>query len=307
MDVTAAFRSAASTAALDRRAAASPARADQLVASAPLPAPSARSPVLKSAHDTLALVGELRAFVARHRGAYLREDADADATRDGIESEVRLSVEACQAHVDMLRSVVTRRAAAETDPPQAVAHLHGVVLIVTERLAAVAAGFDACREVRFRKVLAEAERKRLRAPPRVGAPSLAAEPGSSASDAPPPPGTATEEPSRRQTQTQLETTGGGSDDLLMEELTGTLSRVKAAERSVLEMSALSSLFAGHVQRQMAQIETLYAEAVESTRRIEGGNVELRKTLERRGEGRKIVAVILFVATFGLLFLDWMSG
>ena len=36
-------------------------------------------------------------------------------------------------------------------------------------------------------------------------------------------------------------------------------------------------------------------------------VELRKTLERRGEGRKIVAVILFVATFGLLFLDWMSG
>ena len=306
MDVTAAFRSAASTAALDRRAAASPARADQLVASAPLPAPSARSPVLKSAHDTLALVGELRAFVARHRGAYLREDADADATRDGIESEVRLSVEACQAHVDMLRSVVTRRAAAKTDPPQAVAHLHGVVLIVTERLAAVAAGFDACREVRFRKVLAEAERKRLRAPPRVvGAPgSLAADPGSSASDAPPPPGTATE-PSQR--QTQLETTGGGSDDLLMEELTGTLSRVKAAERSVLEMSALSSLFAGHVQRQMAQIETLYAEAVESTRRIEGGNVELRKTLERRGEGRKIVAVILFVATFGLLFLDWMSG
>ena len=93
----------------------------------------------------------------------------------------------------------------------------------------------------------------------------------------------------------------------MEELTGTLSRVKAAERSVLEMSALSSLFAGHVQRQMAQIETLYAEAVESTRRIESGNVELRKTLERRGEGRKIVAVILFVATFGLLFLDWMSG
>lgn len=304
MDVTAAFRSAASTAALDRRAAASPARADQLVASAPLPAPSARSPVLKSAHDTLALVGELRAFVARHRGAYLREDADADATRDGIESEVRLSVEACQAHVDMLRSVVTRRAAAKTDPPQAVAHLHGVVLIVTERLAAVAAGFDACREVRFRKVLAEAERKRLRAPPRVGAPTLAADPGSSASDAPPPPGTATE-PSQR--QTQLETTGGGSDDLLMEELTGTLSRVKAAERSVLEMSALSSLFAGHVQRQMAQIETLYAEAVESTRRIEGGNVELRKTLERRGEGRKIVAVILFVATFGLLFLDWMSG
>ena len=156
----------------------------------------------------------------------------------------------------MLRSVVMRRAAAKTDPPQAVAHLHGVVLIVTERLAAVAAGFDACREVQVRKVLAEAERKRLRAPPRVvGAPgSLRRRSGIVGERRAASPGTTATEPSQRQTQL-----GGGSDDLLMEELTGTLSRVKAAERSVLEMSALSSLFAGHVQRRMARIETLYSE------------------------------------------------
>ena len=81
-----------------------PDRADELVAPRTLPPPSSRSPVLKSAHDTLALVRELGVFVAKHRSQYLREDKDADAVRDGIESEVRLSVQACQAHVDMLKS-----------------------------------------------------------------------------------------------------------------------------------------------------------------------------------------------------------
>jgi syntaxin 18 len=47
--------------------------------------------------------------------------------------------------------------------------------------------------------------------------------------------------------------------------------------------------------------------VESTRTLEGGNVALRKTVSRRGDTQTIIAVILFVATFGLLFLDWMSG
>ena len=51
----------------------------------------------------------------------------------------------------------------------------------------------------------------------------------------------------------------------------------------------------------------YPRAVESTRRLEGGNVELRKTISRRGDSQLIVAVILFVATFGILFLDWLSG
>ena len=90
------------------------------------------------AHDALALVRELHGFVARNRGAYLEESDDADATRDDIETEVRLSVQACQAHVEMLKSTVQARAAGKEDTPQTVAHLHGVVLIVTERLAKVA-------------------------------------------------------------------------------------------------------------------------------------------------------------------------
>ena len=164
MDVSAAFRAAAAAHALERRFG-SPDVVERLVAPRALPPPSSRSPVLKSAHDALALVRELHGFVARNRGAYLEESDDADATRDDIETEVRLSVQACQAHVEMLKSTVQARAAGKEDTPQTVAHLHGVVLIVTERLAKVASAFDQCREVRFKKVLAEADRKRRRAPP----------------------------------------------------------------------------------------------------------------------------------------------
>ena len=61
------------------------------------------------------------------------------------------------------------------------------------------------------------------------------------------------------------------------------------------------------EAQAAQIEQLYAQAVESTRNLESGNVQLKKTIKRRGEGSFIVGIVLFIATFSLLFLDWLQG
>lgn len=298
MDVSAAFRAAAMAHALERKIVATPDRADQLVAPRTLPPPSSRSPVLKSAHDTLALVRELGTFVAKHRSQYLREDKDADAVRDGIESEVRLSVQACQAHVDMLKSTVQEHAAARADGPQGIAHMHGVVLIVTEYLARVAAAFDRCREVRFKRVLTEAERKRRRAP----APTATPRPVPSETS----PAASSTAHHEHQQQQQMDPRNAEGDSLV-EELTGLVEQVRRAESQVVEMSALSSLFATHVQAQAAQIETLYAQAVESTRRLESGNVELKKTIARRGDSQMIVGLILFVATFSVLFLDWISG
>ena len=101
-DVTEVFRDAARGYAMRSLRGMTSDRADGLCAEKRLPPPSARSPVLKSAYDTLALVRELRSFVARHRGDYLREGKDSDGVRDGIESEVRLSVKACQAHISLL-------------------------------------------------------------------------------------------------------------------------------------------------------------------------------------------------------------
>ena len=58
---------------------------------------------------------------------------------------------------------------------------------------------------------------------------------------------------------------------------------------------------------MAVQNRLYAQAVESTRNLESGNVQLKKTIKRRGEGSFIVGIVLFIATFSLLFLDWLQG
>jgi syntaxin 18 len=188
----------------------------------------------------------------------------------------------------------------------------GVVLIITEYLQRVAASFDSCREVRFKKVLAEAEHKRRRAPPpskkttktteTTHASSASASASASTSTSYQ---TSGEHDPQQQQQQQRRLSSEG--DVLVDELTGLVEQVRRAEGKVVEMSALSSLFASHVQSQAQQIERLYTAAAESTRNLEGGNVELRKTTSRRGDSQLIVAVILFVATFGLLFLDWMSG
>ena len=305
MDVSDAFREAAHRA-YASQSGMTPDRADALVAPRDLPPPSARSPVLKSAHDTLVLVRELRAFVTRHRADYLREGKDSDTVRDGIESEVRLSVKACQAHITMLKSTVQEVEAGKTEGVQGVAHMHGVVLILTEFLQRVAASFDQCREVRFKKVLAAAEHRRRRAPHRP--------PTTPRRNAEPTPAASTTETfgdvssidQRRQVQAQVrvhETEG----DQLVDELTTLVEQVRRAEGQVAELSALSSLFATHVQAQAAQIEQLYAQAVESTRNLESGNVQLKKTIKRRGEGSFIVGIVLFIATFSLLFLDWLQG
>ena len=304
MDVTGAFRESAHRT-YASQAGMTPDRADALVAPRDLPPPSARSQVLKSAHDTLVLVRELRAFVARHRADYVREGKDSDTVRDGIESEVRLSVKACQAHITMLKSTVQEVEAAKTEGVQGVAHMHGVVLIVTEMLQRVVASFDQCRKVRFKKVLAEAEHRRRRAPPRPPTPPRRnTEPAPAASTTAEGSNTETTETSGHQVQAQVHVTEG---DVLVDELTTLVEQVRKAEGQVAEMSALSSLFATHVQAQAAQIEQLYAQAVESTRNLESGNVQLKKTIKRRGEGSFIVGIVLFIATFSLLFLDWLQG
>ena len=295
MDVSDAFREAAHRA-YASQSGMTPDHADALVAPRDLPPPSARSPVLKSAHDTLVLVRELRAFVTRHRADYLREGKDSDTVRDGIESEVRLSVKACQAHITMLKSTVQEVEAGKTEGVQGVAHMHGVVLILTEFLQRVAASFDQCREVRFKKVLAAAEHRRRRAPPRP--PTPAASTTETIGDE------SSIDQQQRQAQAQVHETEG---DALVDELTTLVEQVRKAEGQVAELSALSSLFATHVQAQAAQIEQLYAQAVESTRNLESGNVQLKKTIKRRGEGSFIVGIVLFIATFSLLFLDWLQG
>ena len=76
---------------------------------------------------------------------------------------------------------------------------------------------------------------------------------------------------------------------------------------MLEVSALSAAFSSHVAQQAAQIEALYAAAVESSANLARGNAELGAALEHSAGVRLYVAAILLGAALLLLLLDWQAG
>jgi len=243
-----------------------------------------------------------RSYVETHRKAYARAD---DATRDAFEAETSASIGECQRCVARAKDAVEAARApggALSRSPQCAAHLFGIGLILSESLNELARMFDRVRESRFASALARAERERERRRPAKRA-THAAFGVSWADDRV---GDDVDgvhvEGVERQTQVHEE-----RQDALEEELTQLLEQVRVAERNVLEMSALSSLFATHVQAQAEQIESLYQDAIESSRHLDVGNVEMRKTIARKGSAQKWVALFLLIAALALLFLDWYSG
>lgn len=243
-----------------------------------------------------------RTYVEEHRGAY---KGASDRERDAFEAETSESIGECQRCVARARDAVedARDGGALARAPQCAAHLHGIGLILSDALNDVARAFDKVRETRFAATLERAERERQRR--RAATRARYDDAGTGA------PGGDDDGLVRavhvdgvemRQEQAHAERQDG-----LEEELTQLLDQVRMAEKNVIEMSALSSLFATHVQAQAEQIESLYQDAIESSRHLDMGNVEMKKTIARKGSAQRYVALILLVATLGLLFLDWYSG
>ena len=65
-----------------------------------------------------------------------------------------------------------------------------------------------------------------------------------------------------------------------------------------------NLFAQKTSEQSAQVEHLFAAAAEATAEVKKGNEQLVQADERSASFRKYILVILFTASFILLFLDW---
>ena len=244
------------------------------------------------------------AYVDANRAEYKRADARA---RDAFEAECAGAMKECQRCVGAARDGVERaraRGGALARAPQCAAHLHGIGLILSERLNDVARKFDKVRETRFAATLERAERERRRKAAAKKA-TYDASAGRSGTGDPSTSSSAVRvERVERVEQAQAHVE---RQDALEEELTQLLDQVRLAEKNVLEMSALSSLFSTHVQAQAEQIEALYQDAIESSRHLDWGNVEMKKTIERKGGAQRIIAFIFLVATLGLLFLDWYSG
>ena len=252
--------------------------------------------VLRYAETAVRALGTTRAYVEAHGRGY---KSASDGERDAFEAETSASIRECQRCVGAARDAVerARRGGALMRAPQCAAHLYGIGLILNDALNEVARTFDRVRETRFAETLARAERERQR---RSAARRATYVESGSGGDA----GVSAVRVEDIETQTQAHVE---RQDDLERELTQLLDQVRAAEKNVVEMSALSSLFATHVQAQAEQIESLYQEAIDSSRHFDMGNVEMKKTIARKGDAQRYVAIILLIATIALLFLDWYSG
>eukprot|EP00898_Chlorokybus_atmophyticus_P000466 jgi/Chlat1/141/Chrsp1S03231 len=249
-----------------------------------------RSAFSQTANEMYSNIRTMATFVSQHRRDYTEPDRLTERERDHIENEVGLFVKACRARIETLTASIPSAAKSNADMR---AHQHGMVLIISERLATVTSTFDKYRAIRFQQVLNK--RKSFKR-----GLLLKQQPSSLPPDAN---GKVEELLPADPQQAQLEM----ENRALQEELVGLADQVQQAERSMLEMSALNQLFSTHVVQQAQQIEMLYTQAVAVSANIQTGNKELHKAVSYNSSSRAYIILILAVAIFGLLFLDWYAS
>ncbi|KAL9324517.1 hypothetical protein ACSQ67_009374 [Phaseolus vulgaris] len=237
-----------------------------------------------------------------------RRDYDIYAIR--LWSHLRLVstfIKTCQEQIDILKNSINQEEetskgwlgiAATKSNADTIAHKHGVVLILSERLHTVTAQFDQLRAVRFQDAINKAmPRRKLNRVTRKDSAETSKSDGMELRE----PEELRAEPLRVQQQLLDDETRA-----LQVELTTLLDTVQETETKMVEMSALNHLMSTHVLHQAQQIEHLYEQAVEATTNVELGNKELSQAIKRNSSSRTFLLLFLFVLTFSVLFLDWYS-
>ncbi|PKA52002.1 Syntaxin-81 [Apostasia shenzhenica] len=271
--------------------------------------PTHRLPFMRAALKTLESINELEIFIVKHRKDYLDLHRTTEQERDNIEHEVSLFVRTCKEQIDILKNSIldevknekaTRWLPVLGDGSHAdvIAHKHGVVLILSERLHTVTTQFDQLRSVRFQHAMNKVKPRRNIY--KVSTSSNSAEvPKSNFS------GLESQElplgPHKVQDQLLDDETRA-----LQVELTNLLDVVQETETKMVEMSALNHLMSTHVLQQAQQIELLYDQAVEATKNVELGNKELTQAIQRNSSSRTFLLLFFFVLTFAVIFLDWYN-
>lgn len=271
--------------------------------------PRQRSPFTKAALKTLESIGALEQFMLKHRKDYVDLHRTTEQERDSIEQEVTAFIKACKEQIDILKDSINNEEAntkgwlgikADASNADTIAHKHGVVLILSEKLHSVTARFDQLRAIRFQ----DAINKRI---PRRKV-NRAENKNTSSVDSSKTNNLEFMEPDEIQLE-PLRVQQQLLDDetrALQVELTSLLDAVQETETKMVEMSALNHLMSTHVLQQAQQIELLYEQAVEATKNVELGNKELSQAVQRNSSSRTFLLLFLFVLTFSILFLDWYS-
>ncbi|KAM7497342.1 hypothetical protein LguiA_021756 [Lonicera macranthoides] len=275
--------------------------------------PRQRSSFTKAALKTLESIGELEQFLMKHRKDYIDPHRTTEQERDSIEHEVTVFIKACKEQIDILRTSINDNEATgkgwlgirgDNANADTIAHKHGVVLILSEKLHAVTSQFDQLRAIRFQDAINRAiPRRKAKLNDRRNSTDTSKsnnlehiEPNTSE--------VRESDEFQRGPNTVQQQLLDDETRALQAELTSLLDAVQETETKMIEMSALNHLMSTHVLQQAQQIELLYEQAVEATTNVELGNKELSQAIQRNSSSRTFLLLFLFVLTFSVLFLDW---
>ncbi|WWC64015.1 uncharacterized protein I303_106621 [Kwoniella dejecticola CBS 10117] len=97
------------------------------------------------------------------------------------------------------------------------------------------------------------------------------------------------------------------NNILLENMSSTLSSVLSAESSLLEISQLQNELIQHLNSQTEMIDQLYEDAIGSVNEVGKANEQLKQARKRGQESRLFLLIFLMGASFALLFLDWYAA
>jgi syntaxin 18 len=94
------------------------------------------------------------------------------------------------------------------------------------------------------------------------------------------------------------------NDAFLRAMRTQIDQLRQSERKMAEISQLMTLFSTKVVEQQATIESIHGNAVNATANVRLGNESLRSAAAHGVSFRVNTLLLLLVASFSLLFLDW---
>ena len=288
---------------------------------APMSARERAGTFAAEASAAFASIGELAAYTRARARDYAAEGRLGEGERDEIEREAGEFAAACRQRVDMLKDAAEAGAGARGKAGRgadARAHALGAVLALNERLMEATEAFDALRAARCAAALrrnaasgcsgtAAAYFARAEGAAGVAA-ALKATGGGARLDAR---AVALEQEREREGEHSSETQQQQQQHAEMvhaihKDLADTLASSRQAERSALELQAMSTILSTNVAKQAEQIEALYQNALQTSANLKAGNVQLEKAKERTGQATRYSVWVMVIAGLVLLLMDWLT-
>mgnify|MGYP002637529412 CR=1 FL=1 len=75
---------------------------------------------------------------------------------------------------------------------------------------------------------------------------------------------------------------------------------------MVEIAEMSAVFSDNVAAQQVTLDTIRANYATSTIHVESGNKQLKEALGYEGGTQQVIVIILFLASFMLMFLEWYT-